>query len=186
LAQGGETNKFNYRPVVLALLVALGIITLWNLRPKDSFEPETLMVGKPVPDFEFPGLDGRLVRLSDYRGKVVLVNIWASWCPPCIDEMPSMEKLYKELQGESFEILAVSIDTQGINAVAPFMKAYGLSFPALIDTKGTIKNLYKATGVPESFIIDKEGILIKRIIGPLDWAAPEVLHYLRDLINNPA
>jgi hypothetical protein len=66
------------------------------------------------------------------------------------------------------------------------MKAYKLSFPALIDTAGTIKNLYKATGIPESFIIDKEGILIKKIIGPLDWATPEILRFLRDLINKPA
>jgi peroxiredoxin len=100
--------------------------------------------------------------------------------------MPSMEKLYNELQGGNFEILAVSVDAQGLKAVAPFMKAYKLSFPALIDTNGTVMNLYRATGIPESFIINKKGILIKRIIGPLDWDAPEISDYLRNLMKEPA
>jgi peroxiredoxin len=181
-----ETKKFNYRAVILVFLAAAVLLVFWALKQKDSFILDTLKVGRPAPNFEFPGLDGKIVSLADYRGKVVLVNIWATWCPPCIDEMPSMEKLYNELKGEDFEILAVSIDAQGIKSVAPFMKAYKLSFPALIDTAGTIKNLYKATGIPESFIIDKEGILIKKIIGPLDWATPEILRFLRDLINKPA
>jgi peroxiredoxin len=96
-----------------------------------------------------------------------------------------MEKLYHELKGEDFEILAVSVDALGIKAVAPFMKAYKLTFPALIDREGTIQNLYRTTGVPESFIIDREGILIKKIIGPLDWASPEVFRYFRELIQRP-
>jgi peroxiredoxin len=184
-----ETKKFNYRAVILVFLSVAALLALFALNQKElfrkSFELKSLDIGRPAPNFEFPGLDGKIVRLSDYRGKVVLVNIWASWCPPCIDEMPSMEKLYNELQGENFEILAVSIDALGIKAVAPFMKAYKLTFPALIDSDGTIKNLYKATGVPESFIIDREGILIKKIIGPLDWASPEVVHYFRELIQRP-
>jgi thiol-disulfide isomerase/thioredoxin len=111
-----------------------------------------------------------MVSLSDYRGKVVQVNIWATWCPPCVDEMPSIEKLYQKLKGGNFEILAVSIDSLGLKAVAPFMKKHKLTFPALIDPEGTIRISYKTTGVPESFNIDKDGILIKKIIGPLDWA----------------
>jgi peroxiredoxin len=184
-----ETKKFNYRAVILVFLAVAGLLVLFALNQKESFrksfELKSLDVGRPAPNFEFPGLDGKIVSLSDYRGKVVLVNIWATWCPPCIDEMPSMEKLYNELQGENFKILAVSIDAQGLKAVAPFMKAYKLTFPALIDSEGTIKNLYKATGVPESFIIDKQGILIKKIIGPLDWATPEVASFFRDLIQRP-
>jgi cytochrome c biogenesis protein CcmG/thiol:disulfide interchange protein DsbE len=164
-----ETKKFNYRAVILVFLTLAIFLALFALNQKESFrksfELKSLTVGRPAPDFKFPGLDGQMVRLSDYRGKVVLVHIWTTWCPPCIDEMPSMEKLYNELQGENFEILAVSIDAQGLKAVAPFMKAYKLSFSALIDTKGTIKNLYQTTGVPESFIIDKEGILIKIVTG---------------------
>jgi cytochrome c biogenesis protein CcmG/thiol:disulfide interchange protein DsbE len=93
---------------------------------------------------------------------VVLLNIWATWCPPCVEEMPSMEKLHQELKDDGFEILAVSIDVSGAKAVIPFMKKHKLSFPALTDTKGAIKSLYQTTGVPESFIIDKDGIIVEK------------------------
>jgi peroxiredoxin len=96
-----------------------------------------------------------------------------------------MEKLYQELKGEDFEILAVSIDASGATVVAPFMKEYKLSFPALLEPEGTIQNLYGTTGVPESFIINKEGIIEKIVIGPMDWATPEVGLFFRNLIQKP-
>lgn len=151
---------------------------LFNLPPKSRLQP-----GLPAPDFVFPGLDSKTVGLADYKGKVVFLNIWATWCPPCREEMPSMEKLYKELKGEDFEILAVSIDASGAKAVAPFMREYHLSFPVLLDPEGTMKTLYGTTGVPESFIIDKEGRIEQIIIGPMDWATPDVVHFFRDLIQ---
>ena len=125
-----------------------------------------------------------MVSLSDHRGKVVLVNVWATWCPPCVDEMPSMEKLYQALKDDNFEILAISIDAMGTKAVAPFMEKYNLSFRALLDPDGTIKTIYQTTGVPESFIINKDGILVEKIIGPRNWAAPEVVRFFRDLIRS--
>jgi len=100
-----------------------------------------------------------------------------------VEEMPSMEKLHQELQDEDFEILAVSIDASGDKAVAPFMKKHKLSFTALTDTNGEIKSLYQTTGVPESFIIDKGGIIVEKIIGPRDWAAPGVILSFRNLIQ---
>jgi peroxiredoxin len=107
--------------------------------------------------------------------------------------MPSMQKLYNEFNGKNFEILAVSIDADGVDAVAPFMKTHKLSFPALMDPKGTIKSMYRGTiksmyrvtGVPESFIIDKQGILVGKIIGPRDWATQEVFGFFQDLIQRP-
>ncbi len=146
---------------------------------------EDIASGTPAPDFTFPGLDGKKVSLSDYRGKVVLVNIWATWCPPCVEEMPSMEKLYQKFKGENFEILAVSIDEPGLKAVAPFMRKSNLTFPALIDSEGAIKAVYGITGVPESFIVDKQGILIKKIVGPVDWASPAVFRFFSEEIEKP-
>jgi len=96
-----------------------------------------------------------------------------------------MEMLYQKLKGENFEIIAVSIDSLGLEAVAPFMKKYNLTFPALIDSAGTIGKTYGTTGVPESFIVDKDGILVKKIIGPIDWANPEVLRFFHVLIQTP-
>ena len=94
-----------------------------------------------------------------------------------------MEKLYRELKGEGFEIFAISVDVSGAEVVIPFMKKHKLTFPALTDTNGAIKRLYQTTGVPESFIIDKDGIIAEKIIGPMDWASPEIIASFRNLIR---
>jgi peroxiredoxin len=184
-----EEKKLNLPAAILVFLAVTITSIVFSLIQTDSvLEPvkqSTLEVGLPAPNFTFSDLNGKMISLSDYRGKAVLVNIWATWCRPCVEEMPSMEKLYQKLKGDSFEILAVSIDTLGLKVVAPFMKKYKLTFPALMDPKGTIKNTYRTTGVPESYIIDKDGILIKKIIGPLDWATPEVFGLFNDLIQRP-
>ena len=183
-----EDRRFSFQSVVIIVLIVIlaGILIL--LQTKDSFyQPSTvprLTKGRPAPNFSLPGLDGQKVSLKDYRGRVVLLNIWATWCPPCVEEMPSMEKLYQELKGDGFEILAVSIDESGAKDVVPFMKKHKLSFPALTDPEGTIKTIYKTTGVPESFVIDKDGTLLEIVIGPRDWAAPEVVRYFRNLIGS--
>jgi peroxiredoxin len=182
-------GRLNYKSITIIslLVVTLGIFIL--LQGKDAsfnvYKRPFLKPGLPAPDFSYPGLDGKVVSLSDFRGKVVFLNIWATWCPPCREEMPSMEKLYKELSGEAFEILAVSIDALGAKVVAPFMKEYKLSFPALLDPQGTVQQLYGTTGLPESFIIDKEGIIAEKIIGARNWATPEVIRYFRNLIQKP-
>ena len=146
---------------------------------------EPIQPGLEIPNFTFPDINGREVSLSDHRGKVVLVNVWATWCPPCRQEMPSMQSLYEKFKGENFEILAVSIDSEGREAVAPFMLKMNLTFPALLDPGETIRSLYGITGVPESFIIDKQGILVEKIIGPINWATPEVFFFFKDLIQKP-
>ena len=97
-------------------------------------------------------------------------------------EMPSMEKLYQQLKGEDFEILAVSIDKKGAEAVLPFMKKHNLSFTALIDAKESLHNKYQTTGVPETFIIDRNGIIVEKVIGPRDWASPDAIGFFQHLI----
>ena len=170
---------------IFLVIVGAGIIVL--LQTKDSSfnlsgRPR-LGKGVPAPDFTLPDLDGKTVNLADYKGKVVLLNIWATWCPPCVEEMPSMEKLHQELKDKDFEILAVSIDVSGAKAVIPFMKKHKLSFSVLTDTEGAIKSLYQTTGVPESFIIDRQGIIVEKVIGPRDWAAPSTIRSFRNLIQ---
>ncbi|MGD2186287.1 MAG: TlpA disulfide reductase family protein [Desulfobacterales bacterium] len=178
-----QEKKIYYKATILVFLAVCGLLILFSLRQNNPYlNYSSLKTGRPAPDFTLPGLDDKMVSLSDYRGHVVLVNIWATWCPPCVDEMPSMEKLYQELKGENFEILAVSIDAAGKKAVAPFMKKYNLSFPVLMDPDGSIQTLYQTTGVPESFIINQEGVLIEKIIGARDWATSEILRFFRGLI----
>ena len=96
-----------------------------------------------------------------------------------------MEKLYQKLKGDTFEILAVSIDTPGVSAVAPFMKKHNLTFPALIDTQGITKTAYNTTGVPESFIVDKEGRLVEKIVGPRNWSHPDIIARFKQLLATP-
>ena len=184
-----QEKKFDYRAAILIVLTITGVLILLLLNRNRSYDESVktvpIAVGLPAPDFTFPDINGKMVSLSDYEGKVVLVNIWATWCPSCVDEMPSMERLYQKLKGENFEILALSIDSLGLNAVAPFMKKHKLTFPVLIDSEGTVSIAYRTTGVPESFIIDKDGILVKKIIGSIDWTNPGVLRYFHILTQKP-
>jgi cytochrome c biogenesis protein CcmG/thiol:disulfide interchange protein DsbE len=182
-------EKRGIKAAALIVFVVIIVAVVLLMQGKDSIfgpvQPTRLHIGSPAPNIALPGLDGRTVNLKDYRGKVVFLNIWATWCPTCREEMPSMEKLYQELKGEAFEILAVSVDKAGAKAVAPFMGAYKLSFPALLDPEGTIAKPYGVTGVPESYIINKAGIIEKIVIGPIDWTEPAVVRFFRTLIQNP-
>jgi peroxiredoxin len=182
-----SNRRLNLKSIALVFMVIVGVALIIFLQTKDDYSnlsgKKRMGKGSSAPDFTFPDLNGKSVKLSDYRGKVVLLNIWATWCTPCVEEMPSMERLYQKLKGQEFEILAVSIDTSGAEAVLPFMNEHKLNFPALVNSNGTIKNLYQTTGVPESFIIDKNGIIAEKIIGPRDWAAPQIVQYIRQLIQ---
>jgi cytochrome c biogenesis protein CcmG/thiol:disulfide interchange protein DsbE len=182
-------ERRGFKSAVLVVLVVIVVAAVLLLQGKDSIfgpvEPTRLHTGSPAPNITLPGLDGRTVSLKDYRGKVVFLNVWATWCPTCREEMPSMERLYQELKGEAFEILAVSVDKSGARAVASFMKARNLSFPALLDPEGQIARPYGVTGVPESFIINKSGIIEKIVIGPIDWTEPAVVRFIRTLIQKP-
>ena len=182
-----KEKPINLTAAFIVFLAITTLLVVWSLKQNNpSFQSANqvpIRVGLPAPDFTLPGLDGKKVSLSDYRGKVVFVNIWATWCPPCVEEMPSMQNLYQKLKSENFEIMAVSIDSQGAKVVAPFMKKYKLTFPALIDSMGTSKRIYKTTGVPESYIIDKDGIIVEKTIGPRDWATPDAISFFQSLIQ---
>jgi peroxiredoxin len=186
---GEDQPKRNFQLVFTILLVlTASLVLIIFLRDERDSTLETtspIQPGVEAPYFTFPDLNGEAVSLAAYRGKVVLLNIWATWCPPCRQEMPSMQRFYEKFKGENFEILAVSIDSGGREAVAPFMQKMNLTFPALLDPGETIRPLYRITGVPESFIIDKKGIVVEKIIGPINWGTPEVFLFFKDLINQP-
>jgi peroxiredoxin len=175
--------------ITLVIMITAAVAIFLFLRMKEDISPRGSMPGvglnDPAPDFSLPLIDGSIMRLSQYRGQVVLLNIWATWCPPCLSEMPSMEKLYQTFKDEDFQILAVSIDAAGRKAVEPFVRNHRLSFPVLIDSEGSINKSYRTTGVPESFIVNKKGLIVKKIIGPLDWTEASVLAYFRELLEEP-
>ena len=182
-----KVRWINYQSIILILLLLVGVGIIILLQTNNSsFTPAgkpRFETAAPAPNFSLPDLAGNMTSLADYKGQVVLLNIWATWCAPCVAEMPSMEKLHQELKDEKFVILAVSIDESGADIVRPFMKKHKLSFSALTDTKGAIKSLYQTTGVPESFIIDKDGIIVEKVIGARDWASPGVMGFFRNLIQ---
>jgi cytochrome c biogenesis protein CcmG/thiol:disulfide interchange protein DsbE len=168
--------------LVLALLLGAG----WMVR--DRFLP--VEVGTRAPSFAATDLQGRPVRLEDLRGQVVLLNIWATWCGPCRDEMPSMERLQRELGPRGLKIVAVSVDAapgavsaggQPGGDVAEFARELGLTFTIWHDPSGEIQRVYRTTGVPESFVIDRNGVIQKKVIGATEWdtgSHPELIRRL--------
>ncbi len=120
-------------------------------------------------DFTLPDLDGKSVRLSDLRGRVVLINFWATWCPPCRAEMPSMNDLYKDYRDKGLEILAISIDVDGRRVVAPFVEKYGLLFPVLLDPRNEVGSRVRVRGIPSTFLLDKRGRIAGLEIGAKNW-----------------
>lgn len=164
--------------VVVALVAAGAAWALWSAEPV----PPPLEAGSPAPEFSLPRLgDGAPVSLRDLRGRVVLLNFWATWCKPCEDEMPAMESLYRALQGDGFELLAVSVDA-GDDEVEAFRGRLGLAFPILRDPDRRVATRYQSLRFPESFLIGPDGVVAARFIGPREWDAPEYEARIRELL----
>jgi peroxiredoxin len=163
----------------LAIAVASALF-VW-LRPAP---PGVLRVGAPSPELRLPDLDGKPVALAELRGRVVFVNFWGTWCAPCRDEAPALERMYRRLQGEGFEVLAVSIDApDAADAVRAFRDEFSLSFPILLDADRATYVAFGATGVPETFLVDREGRIWERFVGPRDWDQPRYETAVRALLG---
>ncbi len=140
--------------------------------------------GDTAPNFQLRDMEGRMVALSDLRGKVVLLNFWATWCGPCRVEMPAMEELYRTYPRKDFEILAVSTDAQGAAVTRPFQQENHLTFPILHDADFRVGLAYGARTLPMTFMVDRQGVVRQQIFGARDWAAPEA-HQLIKMLMNP-
>jgi peroxiredoxin len=139
-------------------------------------------VGMPAPDFTLPDLEGKLHSLADFRGRVVVLNFWATWCPPCIDEMPSLQRLHQALADRGIAVLAVSVDER-FKDVPPFVSKFGLTFPVLYDEGKKVSRKYQTFKYPETYILDRQGRLKSKVVGPRDWAAPTVIRDMVDLLK---
>jgi peroxiredoxin len=136
-----------------------------------------------APGFELKDLNGTVVRLEDLKGKVVFLNFWATWCPPCRDEMPSMEKLYTKFKGEDFTIVAIDL-RESPKKVRAFKKRYRLNFPILLDTDGMTGLTYGVRSIPTTYLVDKEGHVIGGALGARDWASTEAFKLIEQLVNS--
>ncbi len=142
--------------------------------------------GTPAPAFELPLAGGdSLLNFEQLHGKVVLLNFWATWCKPCEDEMPAMERLYRALGGSDFELVAVSVDEDEA-AVNAFANRLGLSFPILMDPSKEVASAYQAFRFPESLLVGRDGVVLERYVGPKEWDADAYLNRIQRLLANGA
>ena len=182
-------NKNLLSIAIILLAVAIVFVNLWETNSteekKESASEENgstssenvsvsdlsgVEIGKAAPDFELVTLTGESVKLSDYKGKKVILNFWATWCPPCKAEMPHMQKFYEENKGNGIEILAVNLTDidNGQDSIESFVKDYGLTFDIPLDQKGVIGRQYQAFTIPTSYLIDSNGNISNKIVGPMD------------------
>ena len=170
------------RFVVGGLVLAVGVALI----VMSDAVPAPLARGDAAPYFELRLLDdSTLSSLSDYRGQVVLLNFWATWCKPCEDEMPAMERLYRELGDEGFELLALSVDEEATD-VAVFRDRLGITFPILLDTEKEVSRLYQTTGYPESLLVGADGNIVERYVGPREWDDRLYVERIRALLSASA
>jgi len=165
--------------IVVVLILGAGLVLGLKLKP----EIFPVAVGSRAPSFEAVDLaTGKPTTLADYKGQVVLLNIWATWCEPCKVEMPSLEQLEKDMGPQGLKIVAVSIDEGGPDVVRQYARDLGLTFRILHDQSGSIKQIYQTTGVPESFVINRAGTIEKKVIGATDWDATVNKDLIRRLL----
>jgi len=150
----------------------------------EPIEPP-LSRGDPAPPFALPSLaDGTPVALEDLDGRVVLVNFWATWCKPCEDEMPAMENLYQALKAGGFELVAISVD-KSRDDVEAFRERLGITFPVLLDPDQSSARRYQTTGFPESILVDANGVIVERYVGPREWDHPDYVSRVQRLMEVP-
>lgn len=147
-------------------------------------ERGVVKVGEEAPNFQLRDLDGNMVSLSQLRGKVVLLNFWATWCGPCRIEMPAMERLYRSYSRKDFEILAVSTDPQGAAVTRPFQQEMGFTFPILHDAEYRIGLMYGARSLPMTFMVDRQGIVRQKVPGARDWGGPDARELIQALMKS--
>jgi len=138
---------------------------------------------KKTPDFSLKDLDGRKVGLKQFKGKVIFLNFWATWCSPCKEEMPGLEALHQKFREKSFDLLTISVDYEGLKPVQEFINKHHYTFPVLLDPNGVVLDLFQVTAIPTTFIIDKKGRMVGKAVGPRDWKSPEVISLINLLIE---
>ena len=173
---GPDTCRILYYNFVRPSSVLLGLVLLLSGCYSGSRPPR---IGSEAPDFIVQDAD-RKVELRDFRGKIVLLNFWATWCPPCVEEMPSLVRLQQRFQDKGVTVLGVSVDADG-DAYHRFLKDHNIDFLTVRDPDQKSNNLYGTFKFPETYIIDRKGIVRRKFIGPVDWGQPEIVDFLSKL-----
>ena len=133
-----------------------------------------------APDFTLKSESGKTFHLADFRGQVVLINFWATWCPPCRREMPSMERMWKKINGKGVTVLAIDVG-ENADTVFEFLGTYPVSFPLLMDLDGSVIKQYPVTGLPTTYIVNPQGLVTYRAVGSREWDDPKLYEQLLQL-----
>lgn len=163
----------------LALLGAVAVLCVFAMPTYRQGEPS--IAGRMAPDFALE-LDGKAMRLADLRGKVVVLNFWASWCPPCVEEMPSLIALHQRIADRGGMVLGVSLDDDQA-AYERFLTEHAVVFPTYLDAGKAIPGTYGTAIFPETFVIGRNGRIDRKVVGPQDWTSPEMLSVLDTLLR---
>ena len=187
-------NKILYAVAAVVVVVGITLVALSGHRgarnglgTEQSESEAPVAAGSQAANFKLEALDGHTVSLESLRGKVIFLNVWATWCGPCREEMPSMETLYEDFKdNKDFVMLAVSQDTKGRSMVALYVEKNGYHFAILLDPENKISETYDVSGVPETFIIDRKGQIVAHHMGAFDWSRPDVKDALQQLLDSKA
>lgn len=161
--------------VILCLIAALTGLLLYRVLP--YVQIHEVEIGDQAPEFEL----ANGVRLADYRGKLLLLNFWATWCPPCIAEMPSLNNLYERFRDRGFVVLGISVDEEE-EVYKQFLERFGVTFPTVRDPERKVSARYGTMKYPESYLISRDGVVIRKYVGAENWEQPEVVNYVRSLL----
>jgi peroxiredoxin len=166
---------------IIAVLMVIGFLFFYG--QNGGQRAKIIRDGDRAPEFSLLSLDGKAISLSSYRGKVVMVHFWATWCPPCIEELPTLERLYRAYVGKDLEILAVSVDEGGAGAIGQFMKKNRFALPVLLNPDQSVARQYGTFKFPETYLVDREGIVRRKIIGAADWTSPEAQKIIQAMVD---
>ena len=159
-------------------------ISIADIQTKEIVNAKKSSVGYFAPSFKLRNIKGNYESLESYRGEVVVLNFWATWCAPCRIEMPSFEKLYRRYRSEGVTVLAITLDKNSENKIKSFVDEYGLSFPILLDEKGEVERLYPSMTIPFTYIIDRQGRIVARVDGAKNWESSETFEAIEYLLKN--
>jgi thiol-disulfide isomerase/thioredoxin len=186
--RGQKENAMRRKAVchVTIIVAALGLLVGGKVADTRERLLEALGMAKvppkAAPDFTLLNIDGQQVSLQQYRGKVVFLNFWATWCIPCREEMPALERLHQTYQVQDLAIISIDLK-ESADQVKTFFQKHGLSFPSLLDSNGTVFRDYLVAGMPTTYLIDRDGTLLARGVGGRDWTRAEALQLIQELLK---
>lgn len=160
--------------IVVSLGMLVGVVAT-------SVEERVVAAGDKAPNFSVTTDSGRTISRSNFGGKILVLNFWATWCPPCVDEIPSLEEFHRQLSGSGVVVLAVSVDRNG-EQYSRFLQKAGITFQTARDPDATVSSRYGTFKYPESYVIDQNGKVVQKIIGATNWTDPRMINYIRSLL----